>query len=113
MILVFGSGGQVGSEVMALAAARGIPASGLSHREADIADAAAVAQAIDHAQPDFVVNCAAYNQVDRAESDAPAAIRTNVDGPAVLARETARYRIPLLHFSTDYVFSGDKLGAWT
>jgi dTDP-4-dehydrorhamnose reductase len=58
--------------------------------------------------PRLVVNAAAYTAVDKAESDADAAYRTNRDGPAILARLCAEADIPLIHVSTDYVFDGAK-----
>lgn len=113
MIVVFGSAGQVGTELMELARARGLEIAGFDRAAVDIADASAVAAAIARQRPSFVVNCAAYNQVDRAETDVAAATRANVEGPAVLAEVTARAGIPLVHISTDYVFPGDRSGAWT
>jgi dTDP-4-dehydrorhamnose reductase len=58
--------------------------------------------------PRLVVNAAAYTAVDKAESDADAAYRTNRDGPAILARLCSAADIPLIHVSTDYVFDGAK-----
>ncbi len=113
MILVFGSHGQLGQELVAMATARGLPVAGLSHRDADIADAGAVAAAVARVKPTFIVNCAAYNQVDRAESDVAAATRTNATGPAVIATAAEAAGVPVVHISTDYVFDGDKAGAWT
>ncbi|HVX99745.1 MAG TPA: dTDP-4-dehydrorhamnose reductase [Pseudorhodoplanes sp.] len=113
MIVVFGGAGQVGLEVTALARARGLEIAAFDHAAVDIADAPAVADAIGASRATFVVNCAAYNQVDRAEREVAAATRANVDGPAVLGEATARAGVPLLHISTDYVFPGDKTGAWT
>ena len=83
----------------------------LSHAELDIADRAAVARAFDGfagGAPDVLVNAAAYNQVDRCESEgAEAAMRTNGEGPGVLASVCAEAGTRLVHVSTDYVFSGD------
>ena len=56
--------------------------------------------------PDVVVNAAAYTAVDRAEEDRDAAWRANAEAPGVLARWCAQARVPLVHYSTDYVFDG-------
>ena len=83
----------------------------LSHADLDIADSVAVARAFDGFEggvPDVLVNAAAYNQVDRCESDgAEAALRTNGAGPGVLASVCGEAGTRLVHVSTDYVFSGD------
>lgn len=55
-----------------------------------------------------IINCAAYNDVDRAETDSDAAIRLNVYGPMNLAEAAARHGIYLVHISTDFVFDGTK-----
>lgn len=111
-LLVFGAGGQVGQELVALAAARSIPAHGVSRREADITDPSAVAALIAAVGPRLIVNAAAYTAVDRAESEPDAARRGNVDGPRVLATASAAAGRPILHLSTDYVFDGTKTGAY-
>ena len=64
--------------------------------------------AFNAAAPTMVVNAAAYTAVDAAETDEAAAVRANIDGPALLARLCAGAGIPLIHVSTDYVFDGDK-----
>ncbi|MBM6592858.1 dTDP-4-dehydrorhamnose reductase [Microvirga pudoricolor] len=112
MILLFGAGGQLGQELTALAGARGVPLTGLSRHEADLADPAAVTQAIRSSAPRLVVNAGAYTKVDRAESESEEAFRTNATGPAVLARACAVAGIPLVHVSTDYVFDGSKTGPY-
>jgi dTDP-4-dehydrorhamnose reductase len=112
MILVFGGAGQLGQELVVRAKAKGVPLIAVSRAEADIADAAAVAAAIDRVKPSFVVNAAAYNNVDRAETDVDAATRTNAVGPGVVAAAAAARGLPVVHVSTDYVFDGTKHGAW-
>jgi dTDP-4-dehydrorhamnose reductase len=64
--------------------------------------------ALREAAPSLVVNAAAYTAVDRAETEADAALRANRDGPAALAAYCAAAGIPLIHISTDYVFDGRK-----
>lgn len=111
-ILVFGAAGQVGRELVTLAAARGVAAVGVTRNEADIADAAEVAAIIAANRPRLVVNCAAYTAVDKAESEPEAAERGNVAGPRALAKATADAGVPIIHLSTDYVFDGSKAGAY-
>ena len=112
MILVFGGGGQLGRELAERARAAGAALTALGHGAADIADAAAVERAIAAAAPSLIVNAAAYNAVDAAESDGVAAMRANAEGPGVLAEAAARHGVALVHVSTDYVFDGGKGSAY-
>ena len=112
MILVFGGGGQLASELVQLAAAERLPLTSLSHAEADITNADAVARALADHRPTLAVNTAAYNAVDRAENEREAAMQANAVGPAILAQACAASRVPLVHISTDYVFDGKKDGAY-
>ena len=103
--LVVGSAGMLGHELMARL---GDDAAGMDLPDVDITDAASVAAALDVHRPDVVVNAAAWTAVDRAETEEPAALRVNGEGPAVLAAACARRPgTRLLHVSTDYVFAGD------
>ena len=111
-MLVFGAGGQVGRELMGLAAVRGIDAVGLMRAEADITDAAGVTETMLRVKPRLIVNCAAYTAVDRAEVERETAAAINVDGAAVLARAASDFGVPIVHLSTDYVFDGRKTGAY-
>ena len=112
MILVFGGNGQLGQELTRAAAARATVLRALSHTEADIVDASAIATALALWKPSLVVNAAAYTKVDMAETELDEARRGNEIGPGILAVECARAGIPMVHISTDYVFDGSKDGAY-
>ncbi|GFG72916.1 dTDP-4-dehydrorhamnose reductase [Mycobacterium botniense] len=104
-IVISGAGGQVGSCLAAEATGQGRDVLALTSAQWDITDRAAAEQII---QPgDVVVNCAAYTDVDGAESDASRAYAVNVRGPEYIARACARAGARLIHISTDYVFSGE------
>lgn len=112
-VVVTGAGGQLGRYLIpALADAGATPvAFGRNEGEAidvavDIADAEAVAQAIDRVQPDVVIHAAAMTDVDGCETDAEAADRINHLGAAHVARAAARTGAYLIAVSTDFVFSG-------
>jgi dTDP-4-dehydrorhamnose reductase len=111
-LLVLGAQGQLGQELAALCAARGIAARLMTRRECDIADPSQVRAALDGARPSVIVNAAAYTKVDQAEKEASLAQRANCDGPALLAQASADHGIPLIHVSTDYVFDGSKPSAY-
>ena len=112
MILLFGGNGQLGRELTALCQARGIALRAFGRTEADIADPDAVASRFATTNPSLVVNAAAYTAVDNAESNIEEAERANEIGPAVLAKLCAGANVPLIHFSTDYVFDGRKSGGY-
>ena len=112
MILVFGANGQLGQELARAGAARGVALAGVSRAAADIADTAAVGQALAQHQPRLVINAAAYTKVDLAETEIEAVRQGNEVGPQVLAQACAALSLPLVHVSTDYVFDGTKSGAY-
>src|SRR2546427_8773411 len=78
----------------------------LRHADLAIEDAPAVERAVARERPDWIVNCAAYTQVDRAEAEPETAQRVNAIGPANLARAARQTGARLLQISTDYVFDG-------
>ena len=86
---------------------------GLTRRDVDIRDADAIEAVVARAAPRFVVNCAAYTAVDRAETEPDLAMAVNRDAAGAIARAAARHGAPVLHLSTDYVFDGTKTGAYT
>jgi len=105
-ILVTGAGGMLGTDVCHAAAAAGVEAVPYDHEGLDVTDSAAVEGAIGRARPDAVVNCAAWTDVDGAESAADAALAVNRDGADAIARGAAAHGAWVVHVSTDYVFNG-------
>jgi dTDP-4-dehydrorhamnose reductase len=83
------------------------------HSDLDITDLKAVKDALAALRPDLVVNCAAYTNVDRAESEPQLAMAVNALGPRNLALACSETGTALLHISTDYVFDGQKPGPYT
>ncbi|MBA8915796.1 dTDP-4-dehydrorhamnose reductase [Methylorubrum thiocyanatum] len=105
-ILILGGAGQVGTELQAFPWPEGVRVHAPDRQSLDITDEAAVAAALDARRYAAVINSAAYTAVDRAESEVAAAWRLNALAPAILAAETRKRTIPLVHVSTDYVFDG-------
>lgn len=105
-IVITGAGGQLGTYLASLAAGQGRDVLALTSSQCDITDSAAAARIT---QPgDVVINCAAYTNVDGAESDEATAYAVNAAGPEHLARACARAGARLIHVSTDFVFSGSR-----
>lgn len=106
-LLVTGAGGMLGADV-ARAGERAGHELILGARAAlDITDVESVERVVAEAAPDAVVNCAAWTDVDGAESQRDAAHAVNVQGAGNVARAAAAAGIPLVHVSTDYVFNGE------
>ncbi|HUA35999.1 MAG TPA: dTDP-4-dehydrorhamnose reductase [Candidatus Binataceae bacterium] len=103
-ILVTGADGQLGRSLSRALDQHQV--TGRTHAELDITDADAVRAAIVAVAPDVVINAAAYNDVDGAESHAELAEAVNVRGPRILALESTALGIAIVHVSTDYVFDG-------
>jgi dTDP-4-dehydrorhamnose reductase len=104
-VLITGAHGQVGRCLLAGVPA-GITATGLTHAQLDVGDAAAVSRVVEAQAPAVIINAAAYTAVDRAESAVDAARRVNGLGPRHLARAARACGARLLHISTDFVFDG-------
>src|SRR5215831_17419214 len=105
-ILIFGSGGQLGVELVREFAHRGYEVKGFDRTDVDITDRARVEQVVGEFDPETVVNAAAYNQVDVAESEPQAAFLVNALAVRNLALACRQIDAQLVHFSTDYVFDG-------
>ena len=105
-ILVTGATGQLGSEVAAAYERLGHEVIATDRHTLDFMQPAQAAALIQSQQPDWVINCAAYTQVDKAESEPEAAFTVNRDTPGQLAQTVAGYGGRLLQVSTDFVFDG-------
>jgi dTDP-4-dehydrorhamnose reductase len=80
---------------------------GLTRAELDVTDAGAVQDAVRRVRPNAALNCAAWTDVDGAESHREQAFAVNADGAGNVARASSSAGVPLLHVSTDYVFAGE------
>ena len=110
-ILLTGKNGQVGFELQKKISALG-EVIATDREELDLTDLDAIKNFIDQTKPDIIINPAAYTAVDKAESETDLAYLVNVTAPKILAEKAAELDIPLIHFSTDYVFDGLKNGAY-
>ncbi|MDL1967244.1 MAG: dTDP-4-dehydrorhamnose reductase [Deltaproteobacteria bacterium] len=107
-ILVTGSKGQLGHELLIQGNNSGYEILPVDLPELDITDKIQVKHRLEKFQPFLVVNAAAYTNVDKAETEQNLAFAVNRDGPANLAEACAKFEIPLIHISTDFIFDGKK-----
>jgi len=109
-ILITGINGQVGHALMRELTEHELI--GLTRQDCDLTNLDQIRQAIDQHQPDLIINPAAYTKVGQAEDEPELAFQINRDAPKVMAEKAREYHIPLIHFSTDYVFDGEKERAY-
>ncbi len=105
-ILLTGAAGQLAHDLLPCLQSQGHQVHACDHAQCDITQPGDIHRIFTHFAPDAVINCAAYNQVDRAESDPSAAFAVNALGPLHLARACSEHGAVLLHLSTNYVFDG-------
>lgn len=113
-ILVTGAGGQLGLTFQEHA--HDFPKVYFEFKTADELDIAQPSQLVDAFQKghyDFCINCAAYTNVEQAEKDSDKAFKVNAEGVKNLAEVCRDHKTVLIHISTDYVFDGEKEGAYT
>lgn len=103
-ILLFGANGQVGAEIRARGGAEVVA---VTRADCDLSRPRDAAAIVASADCDIVVNAAAYTQVDKAESEADLARLVNAEAPLEIAKACTARGLPLIHFSTDYVFDGE------
>jgi dTDP-4-dehydrorhamnose reductase len=104
-VLITGARGLLGAAIVREFRDADVHAFG--HDQLDVADQAAVTDVVEATRPDVVINCAAYNDVDRAEREAEAALRVNALGVLALARAARGTGAVLVHYSSDFVFDGE------
>lgn len=110
-ILLTGTNGQVGHELQRTLQALGEVVA-VDRAQMDLSKLQQVRDVIRAVRPDLIVNPAAYTAVDQAENERDLAFRINGEAPAVMAEEAKKLGAGLVHFSTDYVFDGSKVGPY-
>jgi dTDP-4-dehydrorhamnose reductase len=111
-ILVTGVKGQLGYDIVKECEKRNIDAIGVDIDEMDITNNAQVEEVIKGAQVDAVIHCAAWTAVDKAEDEIEICRKVNKDGPENIAKVCQELDIPMMYFSTDYVFDGTGEKPW-
>ena len=106
--LVTGRNGQLASAFIKRLERRSIDCSSPDESLLDITDAGRTEACIASVKPDIILNCAAYNLVDKAEQEPDRALRVNATGPRNLAVAAHKHHAMLVHYSSDYVFDGRK-----
>jgi dTDP-4-dehydrorhamnose reductase len=111
LILVTGKNGQVGYELQRALMPIGTVVA-VDRQTMNLLDSDSIRAAVAQIKPDVIVNAAAYTAVDKAESDQEAAMQVNGIAPGVLAEEAKKLGALLIHYSTDYVYDGTKIGTY-
>ena len=109
---ITGGSGQLSRSLVDLLDKEGVPYIAWSHKDLDVADDSSIS-VIKETSPDLLINCAAWTNVDVAEEFPEKATRVNQVGPRNMARAAKELKIPLIHISTDYVFSGQSRQPWS
>ncbi len=110
-ILLTGAEGQLGRDLQEALSRHDLHPH--SQRDLDVADSDAVSRTVHAIRPDWIINAAAYNDVDGAETAAETAFAVNGAAPGYLAEAAASVGASIVHISTDYVFDGRKGSAYT
>lgn len=106
--LITGSSGQLARAFIKKLTERSVDFLAPKESELDITEAGSIERVCREYKPDTILNCAAYNLVDKAEEESEAAYKVNATGPQVLARAAMEHGARLVHFGSDYVFDGTK-----
>lgn len=107
-VLVVGAGGQLGTQTRLAFTAKGNEVVTICRSGLDLSAPHLVADAVAACEADWVINCAGYTQVDKAEEETELAFRINRDGVRAIAEGARKSKSRLLHISTDFVFAGDR-----
>ena len=106
-VLIFGNAGQLGRDLMKVFSADA-HVTGYDLPAVSIADPAAVRECLARDTPDLVINAGAYTNVEGAEDNPAEAFRINEGGARIVAEVTRAANLPLIHYSTDFVYDGHK-----
>jgi dTDP-4-dehydrorhamnose reductase len=107
-LLLCGENGRIGREIVLMATALNLDLVATSSSQLDITNHDTILSMIEKTRPDIVINAAGYVEIDNAETNVEHSYKVNKDGPYFLGESCKVYDIPLIHLSTDYVFSGNK-----
>jgi dTDP-4-dehydrorhamnose reductase len=110
-ILITGKTGQVGTELSRLYHPHGDVVL-VGRDECDLSSERSIQDVVRRVKPAVIINAGAYTAVDQAETERPLCFAINADAPRVLAQEAAQLDALFIHYSTDYVFNGEKPGPW-
>ena len=109
-ILLTGAGGQLGHDLVSVFTEEDLVP--FDHRGLDITDRSSVQASVGRVRPDWIINSAAYNEVDAAEDHSELAFAVNAAGARYLAEAARQTGASIVHVSTDYVFDGRKGSAY-
>jgi dTDP-4-dehydrorhamnose reductase len=115
-ILIFGKDGQLGKAFKTIFAQKIEEQHQIQYvgrAECDLANAESIAVLLNQVKPDLIINAAAYTAVDKAETEIDLAFSINARAPEIMAQYAFVHNATLLHYSTDYVFDGSKVGFYT
>ncbi|MDO8804037.1 MAG: dTDP-4-dehydrorhamnose reductase [Elusimicrobiota bacterium] len=112
-VFITGSKGQLGGAFVNRFAGNGWDYAAFDIDTLDLTDADAVMDAAMAYRPGLIINCAAYNLVDKAETEKEKAFAVNAEAPRTLALAARKLEAVLVHYSTDYVFDGAKAAPYT
>lgn len=110
-ILVTGKNGQVGYELRRSLASLGEVVA-VDVEDCDLTDTADIVSLVEKIKPSLIINSAAYTAVDKAQTEPKIAYAINATAPKVLAAQANLLHIPIIHYSTDYIFDGTKNGVY-
>ena len=113
-ILVFGKDGQLGKAFKSLfdslSFSQQVQIQYVGREQCDLANGSALENLLNQAQANLIINASAYTAVDKAESEVELAFAINAKAPEIMAKYAAKHGATFLHYSTDYVFDGEKYG---
>jgi len=112
-IALIGANGQLGTDIYKYFNEKGLKVYGLMHIDIEVCDRETAGRVLGSIGPDLIINTAAFHNVDLCEDESSQAFRVNVLGVKNLAEICLKEDIPLMHFSTDYVFKGNKGAPYT